>query len=195
MLEIICYRQGRECMPSNARSKLAKSLLDVDELINAHPALTGGGAGRPAGRQGEALCRAGIVMSVACTEAFFEDLFEEAAPLLFASASTTDLKFLFEGTTKKLNHPAIHKLRLLYWNLGVIDVFSGVSWQKSDNAKLIKSYNLLLDLRGRIAHGRQPKVKLSLLKYYRGFIEKLGEKIEKKVVNHIQSATNKPPAW
>lgn len=68
---------------STTLEKLQTRLADVTELLAAHVALTGGGRGKPAARQGAALTRAGIIMLAAAFEAFVEDIFEEVAPLIF----------------------------------------------------------------------------------------------------------------
>lgn len=58
-------------MSSSAMVTLQQSLRDVDEIINGHTALTGGGRGKPANRQGQAISRSGVVVLCAAMEQFF----------------------------------------------------------------------------------------------------------------------------
>src|SRR5438309_1179054 len=106
-------------MPSHARGELETRLRDVDELISAHEALTGGTPGRPKERQGAAVTRAGVVLLAAATEAFVEDLFEEAARLVWPSAKKRQLDELFEKTTRRLNNANVANSQLLFFNLGL----------------------------------------------------------------------------
>lgn len=74
-------------MTSTALENLENSLLDVNEIIKGHVALTGGGKGRPVARQGQAITRSGVVLLCAAVEQYFEDLFKEAAPLIYPTAT------------------------------------------------------------------------------------------------------------
>ena len=49
-------------MPSNSRNELQRRPRDVDEIISAHTAITGGGKGKPVQQQGGTLTRAGVVL-------------------------------------------------------------------------------------------------------------------------------------
>jgi len=182
-------------MPSNARQELATRLKDVDELIAAHAALTGGGRGRPAQRQGAAITRAGTVLLSAATEAFVEDLFEEAARSIFAATTAADLDQLFRNTSKRLNNADVYKTELLFFNLGLAWVLRGLSWRKFPNETLRSELNKLVQTRGSIAHGRPENVKLQMLRRWKNMIEMLAPKLEEKIANHIAQVTGQRPNW
>lgn len=114
-------------MPSQARIDLNARLADVDELVKAHGLVTGGRVGRPAQRQGAAVTRAGIVLLAAAMEAFVEDLYEEAAKLLWPNASAADRKALFNDTSRRLNNADVRKTELLFFNLGLPWVLGRIS--------------------------------------------------------------------
>jgi len=151
-------------MPSHARPELDRRLADIDELIAAHSSLTGGGVGRPRARQGAAITRAGIVLLAAAMEAYVEDLFEEAVPLLWPKASTVDVKALFQDTSRRLNNADVRKTELLYFNLGMPWALSGIRWQKFSNPTFKSALNQLVETRNQIAHGRQPRARLQQLR-------------------------------
>lgn len=182
-------------MPSQARNELTIRLKDVDELISAHVALTGGGRGRPQKRQGAAIARAGVVLLSAATEAFVEDLFEEAAKIIFVEMPPNDLDRLFKNTSKKLNNADVHKTELLYFNLGMPWALLDLAWKKFTNQTLRKDLNKLIETRGGIAHGRPIAVNLNTLKRWKNMIEMFAPKFEEKVAAHVEKATDNRPAW
>ena len=103
-------------MTSTARQTLERSLLDVDEIISGHVALTGGGRGRPAERLGQAITRSGVVLLCAAMEQYLEDLFKEAAPLIYPTATNDELDRLFSATADRLNHPSIRSCPIVGGN-------------------------------------------------------------------------------
>ena len=125
-------------MPSKAYDLLKKNLLDVDEIIKAHQALTGGGKGKPTGGEGAALTRAGVVLLSAAMEAFVEELFKETVPKLYPKMSVNEQKILFKQTAERLNNADALKTNLLYFNLGCAWVLSDVRWQKFSNKELAR---------------------------------------------------------
>lgn len=182
-------------MPSNARETLIQSLSDVQEVINAHSALNGGGAGRPAQRQGQATTRAGVVLLCAAMEQFLEDLFEEAAPLIYPTATQAELDRLFQGTTRRLNHPGLHQVTVMYFSIGMNHPFNTISWRKMNNASFRNKYDDFLQMRGRIAHGRRPNVRLQTLRLWKSMVEQLSVGLERLVCEHILRRTGNAPNW
>ena len=98
-------------MPSLAHTELHTRLNDVDELVRAHQQLTGGNRGRPADRAGAAVTRAGVVLLAAATESYVEDLFEEAAGLIFHGMSDEDFEKLYKNTSKRFNNATVHNVK------------------------------------------------------------------------------------
>ncbi len=182
-------------MPSDAREKLAHSLADVHEIILGHVALTGGGKGRPKQRQGQAITRSAVVLLSAATEQFLEDLFEEAAPLVYPTATQDELDRLFGATTKRLNHPSLHKVTVMYFSIGMNHPFHAIRWRKMPNDRFRRKYNDLLETRGQIAHGRRPTVRLATLRSWTTTIEKFAERFETLVADHIERQGNARPTW
>jgi hypothetical protein len=140
-------------MSSKAYGLLQQNLSDVEEIIKAHENLTGGGKGKPAGGQGAALTRAGVVLLSAAMESFVEELFKEAAGILYSKMSPEKQKTLFKQTAGRLNNADELKTNLLYFNLGCPWVLSKIRWPKFSNEAFIKSLKSLIESRGYIAHG------------------------------------------
>ena len=174
----------------SARDDLEMALLDVDELILAHEVLTGGGEGgqgAPINRQGQAISRAAIVIIVANLEVFIEDCFEAAAIKFYNPADPKELAVLFSQTSEKLNHPSLLKVDLLFFNVGISHISGHIRWASQSNANFKKKYSALLDLRGRIAHGRKPNVRLNYVRQCVAFVKKFAERLEANVNNHMPS--------
>jgi hypothetical protein len=182
-------------MPSNARSTLEQNLSDVEELIKAHEALTGGGKGKPSQGQGAALTRAGIVLLAAAMEAFVEDLFREAVDLLYPHMKPDRKKQLFDQTVERLNNADFTKTCLLYFNLGLSWALDEVRWQKFSNQTFQKSLQKLITTRGQIAHGKRPKVQLKKLRDWRKMVLKYAEVLEVVVAKHLEASTGSVPSW
>lgn len=182
-------------MPSRARSELNTRLRDVDELIMAHTRVTGGVRGRPAERQGAAITRAGVVLLSAATEAFVEDLFEEAATIIFAGMAGEDLDRLFKNTSKRLNNADVHKTEMLFFNLGFPWILHEISWRKYPNRQLRCDLDELIKTRGSIAHGRSVTVRLQRLRRWRNMIDMLATRFEQKVAEQLQRTAGRRPDW
>ena len=185
-------------MPSTARNELALRLADTTELIAIHVQLMGGTKGRPSKaleRKAAAIVRSGVVLLAASTEAFVEDLFEEAAVLVFPTASADELKALFKETTKRLNNASTHKVDMLYFNLGFPWVTGSVKWKKFSNDAFKKSLNKLVETRNQIAHGKQPRVTLPQLRSWKTMVEKFSEVFEREVAALVGKAAGTTPSW
>jgi len=182
-------------LTSQARLELETRLRDVDELISAHGALTGGTPGRPKERQGAAVTRAGVVLLAAATEAFVEDLFEESARLLWPKAGKRQLDDLFEKTTRRLNNANVANTQLLLFNLGLPWALDRVRWQNFPNATFKKSLDGLISARNKIAHGEQPGVRLGQLRRWRRMVAHYGERLERLLGEHIETVVGKAPSW
>ena len=180
-------------MSSKARNELNNRLDDVEEVINTHTEITGGGRGKPAQEQGAALTRAGVVLLAAAMEAYVEDLFEESARLMMSNRSDKELKRFFEDTSKRLNNAGIRKTQMLYFNLGITWVLDEIRWQKFSNEEFKKSIDSLVEKRNQIAHGRRPGVRLAMLRKWKGVVEKYSEKLDEILAKYVCTSTGQRP--
>lgn len=182
-------------MPSAARKQLLAALADVDELIEAHVALTGGGRGRPTARQGAAVTRSGVVLLAASFEAFVEDLFEKAADVVYHGWTAGQRNQFLKETSERLNNASVFKSNFLYFNLGIPWVFNGIRWQKFTNASVQAQVDAMVTMRNRIGHGGQPTVQLKTLRYWRNMIENLAPRFEAKVSAEVNRVCGRPTGW
>jgi hypothetical protein len=174
-------------MPSAARIDLQARLDDVHELIKAHGAVTGRRRGRPADGRGAAITRAGVVLLSAAFETFVEELFNEAAELIF-TPSKDDLAQLILNTSKRLNNPSVFKVEMLYFNLGMPWALRNVGWKKFSNETMRKELEKLVHTRGSIAHGNGDSVRLQTLRRWLNMIEILLLRLKPKLRATLKSS-------
>lgn len=188
-----------QCMPSNSRNELITALKDVGELVAAHRGLTGGTSGRPAARQGAAVTRAGILMLVACLEAYVEDLFEEAAPLVFAGRPAAQVVELINDKVRghKFANPSVYQTNNLFSALGAAWILDDVKWPKFSNASFISSLGRLITARNHIAHGHKPRhsFRQVQLTAWITMVEGYSKRLDRLVADHIETTTGTLPAW
>jgi RiboL-PSP-HEPN len=184
-------------MSSNAREELDRALQDVKQVIDAHVALTGGGVGAPPKSLGAPVTRAGVVLLVAATEAFVEDLFKEAVDLIWP---THPNKVAFVEATvgiRAFANPSVHKTNMLFFNLGIPWVLDEIRWQKRTNKSFVDSLTLLIKRRNEIAHGAKPRasVQLRQLRAWRRLIELYAARLETLVADRVEAVTGTRPNW
>lgn len=177
-------------MPHNAREQLSTRLADVDELIAAHAAITGGRTGRPVKRRGAAITRSGVVLLTAAMEAFVEDLFEDASEQVFAALSAAERKELFKETSQRLHNADVRKTNLLFFNLGAPWILNQVRWQKCSNDQFKSRLTRLVEVRNQIAHGKQPPIQLQQLRGWKRMVAKYAEVLERIVAAHVQQSSD-----
>src|SRR5262245_3471246 len=120
-------------MPSAARADFEVRVEVVDRIVEAHGLL-----GR---RHRPALINAGIIFLAAATEAFVEELFEEAARAIFTRMTPRQFDTLFRATSERLHTANVLNTELLYFNLGMPGALAGVSWRRFSNERLREDWD------------------------------------------------------
>jgi hypothetical protein len=184
-------------MPSNAREELHRALADVKQVIDAHGALTGGGVGRPGQKLGAPVTRAGVVLLVAATEAFVEDLFREAVDLIWPTHPNRVAFIEATVGVRAFANPSVHKTNMLFFNLGIPWALDSIRWQKRTNKSFVDSLTLLIKRRNEIAHGARPRVSVQLrqLRAWQRMVELYAARLEGLVADRIETVTGTRPAW
>ena len=177
------------------------NLGPVDELIAVRQAQHGGGRGAPpihpdGTREGQALNRAIVVMTSATLQAYCEDVFFELSQikLNLNAAQMESYRTLYS----QWGNPSKENTRKHFQRMGAIDILSGLSWQRCNNATVLKNLDRLNQLRNQIAHGRQNlslagrNYSLSLAKArdHRNFVFQFGQRFE----NHARRVLGLPVA-
>lgn len=182
-------------MASVALSELQTRLQDVDEVIAAHVALTGGGRGRPIARRGAALTRAGVVLLAAATEGFVEDLFKEAAALLWPTRPPAQMNAYLAATAGRFANANAEATEILLSSLGLPWALDTISWRRFTNSSFRSSLNRLIQSRNEIAHGQRPTLQLRQLRAWRNMVGQYGPQLEGCIAAHITVATGQAPPW
>lgn len=183
-------------MPSHARQALGIRLQDFDELIAARDAICPAGAGKPARKRGSAVLRGATVLLAAAFEGFVEELYELAVGHVYAAMTARERAALIDHTSRRLNNADVHKVNLLYFNLGVPWIMSNpaIHWQKCSNNTVRTKLNRLIETRGTIAHGRSsPWVRKTFLRNMRDVVTRLADRLDVIVAEHIESRTGHRP--
>lgn len=182
-------------MPSQPRIELDRRLADFEELMRARDAVCPSNPGRPAERQGAAIIRSSVVMLSAAFEAYVEELFDEAADLIFASAAKSDLNELKKDTSEKLNNASTFKVNRLFFNLGIpwIMQHPRVRWQKFSNQSVQEELNRIIKARNSIAHGGNKSVHKATALKWKGVIQKLSDRLDLLVAEHVENQNGTRP--
>ncbi|MGG2395752.1 HEPN domain-containing protein [Pseudomonas sp. SH1-B] len=181
-------------MPSNANTKLKKRLQEIDEVISARNAICPAGAGKPAQRKGAAVIKAGTTLLAAVFEGFVEELYEKTLDLLHPTL-TVQVKELKKHTSEKNHNANNHQVNNLFFYAGIPWVMHSnkIRWQKFSNAQVRKTLGALSNARNRIAHGGSHTVTKIQLVSWRNFIERLSDKLDLVVADHIETQTGTRP--
>lgn len=148
-------------MASKALAKLNQRLKDIDQLLEAHSALTkfkraeqaaknaGGDLSKIAaavsalvtapgqGRPGEvgAINRAAFVLLTAHFQGFVDDLHLEAATVLL-TGKVADVNKLVKLVRPRIGNPHTDVIERMFSGLGIHDVMSQINWQKCSNKQV-----------------------------------------------------------
>lgn len=205
-------------MPSRAYRNLGNRLRDLDQLMQAHTAITqfrrarraarsaGGslaqisavigrlvsppGPGRRA--QVGALNRAAMVLLSAHLQGYIEELHAEAAQSLLGKV-VNDVASLVDRAQQNFSNPRAYRIEQLFRSLGMPNVLNNVGWQRASNRSVRKRLNDYVETRNRIAHGSQERTSKAKVWSFKRFVQLFAEKFDEKVRNEIRTSTGKSP--
>lgn len=181
-------------MPSDANVKLKKRLREIDELIAARDAICPAGAGKPTMQQGAAVIKAGATLLAAVFEAFVEELYEKSLDLLHPSRPA-DVKELKKYTSEKNNNSNNHQVNNLFFYAGIPWIMQSpkIRWQKFSNKRIRETLQHLATARNSVAHGGSHSITKKKLVFWRAFIERLADRLDVVVADHIEKQTATRP--
>ena len=168
----------------------------VDEVIAVRRQLHGGGRGAPPVvihqiRAGASLNRSCVVLLSALLQTFVEKVFESEVKYVFPSLSADPQWQSYWNQMHRWGNPSDGNIKNLFLKIGIVDVLTGLSWQRTNTAKIKENLKLLNEIRNQIAHGDQ-QLKFSGQPYsltlaevvrLRNFVENFGMRFEA----HVQS--------
>ena len=207
-------------MSSKSLEAFSNRLKDVEQLLSAHSALTqfhrarkksekkdddGGlnkiaevinalivepGRGRPA--EVEALNRAGIVLLSAHFQGYIDDLLSEAAQIIL-NGKVKDIDGLVKLSKPQSANPHPDIIEKMFNSIGVYEVLDEISWQKAKNDVIKKRLSDYIQLRNRIAHGKQEGVSKQKVLQFKKFVEIFTRNLDEIVSQKIQLSTGRKP--
>ena len=190
-------------MPSQARDNLNNRLGDVDQLLNAHTAITkfknaeaaaqrltgdlsqaanvfnalitDPGRGKP--KEVDALNRAAYVLLTSHLQGFVDDLHKEVGLLIVGNNAAKP-----EDVVKMLGNsranPHVGVINKMFAALGLYDVMDQLSWRNCNNKSMKKRLTTALETRNKIAHGAREGVTKANVKQLKDFVVLLADALD-----------------
>lgn len=205
-------------MASKAYENLGSRMKDIEQLLEAHTALTqfkraekaaeaaGGNLAKLSevidrlvtkpgpGRRTEvdALNRAAMVLLSAHLQGYIEDLFSEAARVMLDDA-VSDVDVLIEQALSGFTNPHAFRIDRLFASLGLPKITDGLSWQKASNQTVKRRLTDYIQIRNSIAHGGQEAITKPKVMGFKRFVEVFARNLDAKVGNEVKQTVGKMP--
>jgi hypothetical protein len=201
---------------SQAREDLDERLEEIDQLLEAHGALTrlkraeaalqaGGqslqaiapivnalvsppGVGRPA--EVQALNKAAIALLSAHMQGYVEDVFEEVGRKLL-DGRVPQLDALLKQPRR--GNPNWDNITRLFSAVGFPNILDTVSWQGMSNDALKTRLRELNELRNRIVHGKAETVRKRVVENYSSFVRQFANRFDRRVASVYRTLTGQEP--
>ncbi len=205
-------------MPSQARKDLDERLSDIDQIFQAHTALTkfkkaeaaanqaGGGLknitnvvnalvsnpgkGKPA--EVAALNRGAFVLLCAHFQGFIEDLHMEAAKHTL-SGKVTSVDDVVKLVKPGNSNPHANIIEKMFSGIGIYDLMHKPHWKKCSNDSVCKRITKYIEERNQIAHGKKPTIHKSKVEGFKRFVILLANALDEEVGKQITVITKKKP--
>lgn len=205
-------------MPSKAKQNLAERLKDIDQLLNAHKALTkfnnaekaaksaGGqlaqvaaviqalvtnpGKGRP--KEVDALNRAAFVLSLAHFQGFVDELHAEVGGLIL-KGKAADPAAVIKLVKPQRSNPHVNIINQMFSGVGVYELMDAINWQRCDNKSVKSRLTGYLETRNKIAHGSKEAITKGKVVQLKDFVEILAEKLDEQVAKKAKLILGKNP--
>lgn len=204
-------------MTSQALADFKERIKEVEQLIDAHAALTGlrkaqrvlesqnqtlqnigtvvqylvspPGRGRP--QEVHALNNAAVALLSAHLQGFVKDLFEEAASKTL-DGKVLDVPSVLKAANTRGN-PNEYNITKLFKSIGFPDVLDGIAWQKMSNKRLRTNLRTFNELRNKIVHGSSERASKAKVANYLNVLTNFAERLDKKLQRDIRQLTGRNP--
>jgi hypothetical protein len=180
ILASLAPQQEGEHMPSQSFSNLRSRLKDIDQLLDAHAALTKfkkaeieagrigdkpnlkqiaavvgklvstPGKGKPA--EVDAINRAAFVLLSAHFQGFVDDMHKEVAAILL-KGKVADIDGIVKLARPGNANPHPSVIEKMFGGLGIFEVTPGIKWQNCTNKSIKDRLTRYIEVRNKIAHG------------------------------------------
>lgn len=204
-------------MPSKSLNGLTVRLSDIDQLMNAHAAITkfkkaeaaannaGGGLaqitpiiealvndpGKGKPKEVDAINRAAFVLLIAHFQGFVEDLHKEIGEiLLFGKVKdpSSVIKLI-----KSRSNPYSEVINAMFSGLAVYEVMDAIRWQRCNNISVKSRLKRYIEIRNKIAHGSKEIVRKQHVAQLKSFIGMLAIKIDEAVYSKSSDLLGRNP--
>ena len=205
-------------MPSKSRTDLNERLADIEQILQAHTALTKikkaeaaakhagedlkhiltvvnalistPGKGKPA--EVAALNRSAFVLLCAHFQGFVEDLHREAASYTLDGKvrSVSDVVTLVKPGN---SNPHANIIEKMFSGVGVYDLMHKPHWSKCSNESVQKRLTKYIEERNQIAHGKKPTIHKTKVVGFMKFIVLLADALDSEVGAQITAMTKIKP--
>lgn len=205
-------------MASEAYGTLDGRMKDIEQLLDAHKALTQfrrarqaaeaasgrlaqisevieklvrePGRGRPT--EVDALNRAAMVLLSAHLQGYIEDVYADAARILL-EGKVSDIDALIEQAQSHFPNPHAHRIDDLFASIGLPTIMDGLRWRKASNQAIRKRLTEYIRTRNAIAHGTQEPVTKRKVVGFKRFVQLFASNFDEKVANDIQPIIGQEP--
>ncbi|MBA1149181.1 hypothetical protein H0Z60_19215 [Ectothiorhodospiraceae bacterium WFHF3C12] len=193
-------------MPSQARENLNIRLRDVDQLLNAHTAITkfknaeaaaqrltgdlsqaanvfnalvtDPGRGKP--KEVDALNRAAYVLLTSHFQGFVDDLHKEVG-LLIIGNNAEEPEDVIKMLGNNRANPHVNVVNRIFASLGLYDVMDQISWRNCNNRSVKKRLTTALETRNKIAHGARESITKANVTQLKDFVVLLADALDAEV--------------
>lgn len=205
-------------MPSKSLANLTERLKDIDQLLNAHSAITkfnnaqnaanqaGGqlaqvavvfnalvtkpGKGKP--KEVDAINRAAYVLLAAHFQGFVDEIHAEIGKIVLAGKAA-DPDAVIKLVKPPRSNPHVNIINQMFSGLGVYEIMDSISWQKCDNKTVKNRLTHCLETRNKIAHGKKEPITKSKVVQLKQFVELLAQKLDAEIIAKTKPILGKAP--
>lgn len=205
-------------MPSQARQDLDDRLADIDQIFDAHSALTkfkkaeaaanreGGGLGnitnvvnalvtQPGkGKPAEvaALNRSAFVLLCAHFQGFIEDLHSEAAQHTL-NGKVSSIEGVIKLVKPRNSNPHSDIIEQMFSGIGIYDLMHVPHWNRCTNERVRSRITKYIFERNQIAHGKKPIIHKSKVTGFKKYVVLLADALDAEVGRQVTSLTGSSP--
>lgn len=203
---------------SIALTDLSNRLKDIDQLIEAHKAITkfenakvaaraaggdlakiGGvfdalvtdpGPGRP--KEVDALNRAAFVLLCSHLQGFVDDLHKETAAVVLVG-KVNDVDAIVKLIKPRNSNPHPEIIDKMFAGLGIYDLMVEIYWQNCANKTVRTRLTTYIEERNKIAHGAQAAITKQKVEQFKRYVQKLAQELDKTVARKAQTLIGQSP--
>lgn len=205
-------------MPSAARNNLSNRLADVDQLTEAHKAITkfkraeaaarkvGSGLadiarivdalvsdpGRGKPKEVDAINRAAFVLLCSHLQGFIDDLHKETAGIVLAG-KVLDVDKTIELIKPRNANPHVEIIEKMFAGLGIYDVMQAISWRNCTNKTVRDRLTGYIRERNKIAHGTQIGITKAKVVSFKSYVEILADNLDEIIAQKVSEITERRP--